>query len=312
MTDLDRRTLILSAAAASAAAAGPPVAQAAPTAGSAPTTGKPLVGRAALVTGAARGIGRATAVALAQAGADVALLDIADPDAFSFMPYPLASREDLAEAVRMVEAEGVRALPIVADVRNLPALQQAVAQAVERFGRLDIVHANAGINIAEDSLASYEPDVFDAIHAVNVRGVANTIKAAADVLPRPGGRIIVTTSLAGRSGTPLFAYGSSKWGAAGVMKAAALNLGPEGITVNAVAPGPVETTMAYRDVGGRWTEETQEQADRDAREGNVLPVDQTQPEAIGRAVVFLASPESNHISGMTLDVNAGRSANFLS
>jgi len=70
--------------------------------------------------------------------------------------------------------------------------------------------------------------------------------------------------------------------------------------------------MAYRDVGGRWSEETQAAADRDAREGNVLPVDQTQPEAIGRAVVFLASPQSDHIHGTTLDVNAGRSAQFLS
>lgn len=314
MTDLDRRSLIMSAAAASAgaAAAGPAFAQGAPASGGAPTTGRPLAGRIALVTGAARGIGRATAVALARAGADVALLDIADPGAFPFMPYPLASREDLAEGVRVVEAEGVRALPIVADVRDLPALQQAVAQTREHFGRLDIVHANAGININDDDVANYDPDVFDAIHAVNVRGVANTIKAAADALPRPGGRIVVTTSLAARSGSSSFAYASSKWGASGVMKAAALNLSPEGITVNAVAPGPVETMMAYREFGGRWTEDTQEQADRDAREGNVLPVNQTQPEAIGRAVVFLASPESDHISGMTLDVNAGRSAKFLS
>ncbi|MHB9881146.1 SDR family NAD(P)-dependent oxidoreductase [Pacificimonas sp. ICDLI1SI03] len=308
MTDLDRRTLMTSAAAAGFATTAASQTQAQ----GVPSAGKPLSGRVALVTGSGRGIGRASAVALARAGADVAVLDIADPDAFPFMPYPLATRDDVAETVSLVEAEGVRALSIIADVRDLPAMQDAVTRTRERFDRIDIVHANAGINIADDTIESFEPDIFDAIHAVNVRGVANTIKAAADALPRPGGRIIVTTSLAGRSGSSSFAYASSKWGASGVMKAAALNLGPEGITVNAVATGPVETMMAYRDVGGRWTDETQAAADRAAREGNVLPVDQTQPEAIGRAVVFLAAPESDHISGMTIDVNAGRSSKFLS
>ncbi len=308
MTELNRRTLITTAV---AGAAGAGLVGAANAQDASPRRVRPLEGKVAFVTGGARGIGGGCALELARAGASVALYDIAEPNAFPAIPYPMASRSDLDEGVRMVEAEGVRALGLVGDVRDIALLRAAMEEAQSALGGLDIVVANAGINLAEDDVAVYDPDTFDTIMAVNAGGVAKTIKAASELLPQPGGRIIVITSQEGRSGSGSFSYGSSKWAASGLMKNAALNLGPSGITVNAVAPGSVETAMAYRDNGGDASPEARERGEAGGRESNVLPLGQLQPEDIGRAVVFLSGPAPDPISGVTVDVNAGRSGRFL-
>src|SRR5690242_3326575 len=127
-----------------------------------PPEARPLAGRAAVVTGAARGIGRATALALARQGADVALLDIARPDAIPAVPYPLASPEDLADSVRQVAATGLRALSLTADIRDRATTEAALGRAAEAFGGIDILVANAGIAI-EAPLAGMAEEAWQAL-----------------------------------------------------------------------------------------------------------------------------------------------------
>ncbi|GAA0580443.1 SDR family NAD(P)-dependent oxidoreductase [Craurococcus roseus] len=292
----ERRT-VLSASLLGLAAAAPAAAQ---------TEAKPLAGKAALVTGAARGIGRATAVELARQGAAVALLDIADPDAIpELRGYRLASRAELEEAARLVRAEGARALPLVADVRDWEAMRRATERAARELGggRLDVVVANAGIAI-DGKLARYEPAPWRAMLDVNLTGALNTVQAALPGLRRPGGRIILVTSVQARTGSVASgAYATTKWGMTGLMKSLAAELGPEGITVNAVAPTGVDTPMVGRASEGRGKAHP-----CTVHSGHALPVDLLEPAEIATAIAFLAGPGAGFVSGTTLDVNAGKSA----
>jgi NAD(P)-dependent dehydrogenase (short-subunit alcohol dehydrogenase family) len=273
-----------------------------------PESIRPLAGRTALVTGAARGIGRATAVALARQGAAVGLLDIADPDAIpALRDYRLASREELAEATQAVRAEGVSAVPLVADTRDPHALHAATAALEQALGGPDILVANAGIAIG-GPLAEPDAPGWQALLDVNLTGTLNSIQAALPGLRGrgPGGRIIIVTSVQARSGVAASgAYATTKWGLTGLMKSLAAELGPEEITVNAVAPTAVDTPMMRRGGGDGGTPDPRKAA---AQLGHALPVPVLPPEAVAAAIAFLAGPEAAFVSGMTLDVNAGRSA----
>ncbi|MBD0273087.1 MAG: SDR family NAD(P)-dependent oxidoreductase [Acetobacteraceae bacterium] len=293
---MTERRSVLSASLLGLAAASPAAAQA---------EAKPLAGKAVLVTGAARGIGRATAVELARQGAAVALLDIADPDAISELRgYRLASRAELEEAARLVRAEGARALPLVADVRDWQAMRRAAERAAREFGgRLDIVVANAGIAI-DGKLARHEPAPWQAMLDVNLTGALNTVQAALPELRRPGGRIVLVTSVQARTGSVASgAYAATKWGMAGLMKSLAAELGPEGIAVNAVAPTAVDTPMMTRAAEGRGKAHPCV-----AHSGHALPVEVLEPKEIATAIAFLSGPGAAFVSGTTLDVNAGKSA----
>ena len=303
----ERRTVLSAAVLGLSAAAQEAAAQGAATQGAAAqSAAKPLAGKAALVTGAARGIGRAAAIELARQGADVALLDIADPDAIpELRGYRLASRAELDEAVRLARAEGVRALPLVADVRDPDGMRRAAAEAARAFGRLDVLVANAGIAI-NGKLARPDPAAWRAMLDVNLPGALHSVQAVLPELRRPGGRIILVTSVQARTGSvESGAYAATKWGMTGLMKSLAGELGPEGIAVNAVAPTAVDTPMIRRatDVGGN----TDPCA---ARSGHALPVDVLEPKEIATAIAFLAGPGAGFVSGTTLDVNAGRSADL--
>lgn len=296
----ERRSILSAAALGLAAAAGSARAQ-----GAAPA--RPLAGRVAFVTGSARGIGRAAAVELARHGADVALLDIAQPDAIPVVQgYQLASRADLDEAAGLVRAEGVRALALVADVRDRDAMRAAAARALAELGGLDIVVANAGIG-GGGKASEIEPERLRALLEVNVAGVVNTVQATLPGLRRrPGGRVVITTSVAARSGSPESGgYTATKWAATGLMKSFAAELGPEGITVNAVAPTAVDTVLFRR---GGEDQAARAQQNEQARKQHVLPVGVLDPVEIAHAIAFLAGPDARYVSGMTLDVNAGRSA----
>ncbi|MGB7188881.1 MAG: SDR family NAD(P)-dependent oxidoreductase [Acidobacteriaceae bacterium] len=181
-----------------------------------------LDGKVAVVTGAARGIGRAVAVALAQSGAKVAGIDIcATVDPRSGVTP--ATRKDLEETGRMVDAAGGRWSGFVLDQRDLPALRGAAEQIERESGGIDILFANGGIQGFKPLLEMTDPDWHITID-VNLTGTANAIRAFAPAMVRRGGgRIIVTTSTQGRHGT-LFgaAYSASKWGIIGLMKSAAL------------------------------------------------------------------------------------------
>ena len=195
-----------------------------------------LKGKIAVVTGAARGIGRAAAVALAEAGADVAGLDIcaAASPIDTFAP---ASRADLDETGRLVAAAGRRWLPLVADQRRIADLRDAAEEIRAAWGGLDVVFANAGIQAFKPLLEMQDADWHDQID-VSLTGMANAIRAFAPLPVKRGGRTVVTSSTQGRHGTKHgAAYSASKWGIIGPMKSAALELGEHKITVNAVIPG---------------------------------------------------------------------------
>jgi NAD(P)-dependent dehydrogenase (short-subunit alcohol dehydrogenase family) len=308
----ERRRTVLSATTAlgfAAAAAAAAATDTAPVAAQAATAVKPLAGKTALVTGAARGIGRATAIELARGGANIALLDIADPDAMpALRGYRLASRAELDEAARLVEAEGVRALPLAADIRDREAMRRAAAEAARAFGGgggLDILIANAGIAI-NGKLARPDPEAWQALLDVNLTGTLHTVQEALPHLRRPGGRIVVVTSVQARTGSAdSGAYAATKWALTGLMKSLALELGPEGIAVNAVAPTGVDTAMIRRAAGeggnpdGGW---------RVRLAGHALPIEILEPREIATAIAFLAGPGAGFVSGTTVDVNAGRSA----
>lgn len=264
-----------------------------------------LNGQVAMVTGAGRGIGRASAEALARAGAHVVVVDIARN--LPSHPVPLASREDLAETVRLVENQGRRAMAVQADVRDGAALRKAAEQALREFGRLDILHANAGI-MAQGTIASTSDDQWRLGLDVNVLGVVNALRAVAPgMMERKQGRIIVTASTFGRQGTGDYVpYATAKWALVGLVKSAALDLGRHNITVNAIAPTGVATGF-----GGTLTAEQRAQADEFFRTSyHALPVGALQPQDIAGSVVFLASPAARFITGAVIDVAAGANARY--
>ena len=161
---------------------------------------RPLTGRIAVVTGAARGIGRAAAVALSRAGADVAGIDIAAPVS-PILDYKPATAEDLSETGRLVSDSGARWMQHVADQRNIEEIRATAGAIEQSWGGVDIVFANAGIQAFKPLLDMSDPDWHDQIE-VNLNGTANVLRVFASLLVRRGGgRIIVTSSTQGQHGT---------------------------------------------------------------------------------------------------------------
>ncbi|PWU62205.1 short-chain dehydrogenase [Micromonospora globispora] len=281
---------------------------------------RPLAGRVAVVTGAARGIGRAAAVALAEAGADVAGIDIAGPVS-AILDFPPATPEDLAETGRLVTTAGGRWREHVADQRDIGALRSTAAGVEQDWGGVDIVFANAGIQAFKPLLEMADEDWHDQID-VNLTGTANVLRAFAPLLVRRGGgRIIVTSSTQGQHGTRCgAAYSASKWGIIGLMKSAALELGPHGITVNAVIPGLVDTALTRHEdryaqavtEGGRTPSGDAVEDERTAvellRAKTPLGVPWLQPSDVAPLVVFLASDQARMVSGTSFAVTGGDSA----
>lgn len=278
--------------------------------------------RVAVVTGAARGIGRASAVALARAGYRVAGADIAAL-ASSAMDYEPATPEDLAETGRLVEEVGAEWLPVVFDQRDKSAVHDGFGQVVDRFGGIDVVFANAGIQGFAPLLEMSDEVWHDQID-INLTGTANVLRVAAPLLvERGGGRIIITSSTQGQHGTlDGSGYSASKWGLIGLMKSAALELGQCGITVNAVIPGLIDTALTrhedryaqiIRSGGNEPTGDVEkdEQTAASAQQKKLpLGVPWVEPEDVAPLVVFLASEEARMVSGTSFAATGGDSANI--
>jgi SDR family mycofactocin-dependent oxidoreductase len=272
-----------------------------------------LEDRVALVTGGARGMGRAHAVMLAEAGADVVLCDRCSDTEQT--PYPLATQADMDETVAAVESRGRKALAIRTDVRDRGALQSAVDAALEQFGRIDILLANAGVSIATPLIGSPGEEAWDEEIAINLTGVYNSMRAVAPVMAEQRwGRIVATSSMLGRTAMPTqAAYVAAKWGVIGLVKAAAQDLAGHGVTVNAVAPGNINTPMIqnealYRTVRPDLENPTAEDAAHALQMLHLQPIPWLDPSEISAAILFLISAE--HITGTVIDVNAGASARF--
>lgn len=278
--------------------------------------------RVVLITGAARGIGRATAVAFARAGYRVAGADIAGL-ASRAMDYEPATPEDLARTGALVEEAGAEWLPVVFDQRDLAAVREGFARVVERFGGVDVVFANAGVQGFAPLLEMTDELWHDQID-INLTGTANVLRVAAPLLvERGGGRIVITSSTQGQHGTlDGSGYSASKWGLIGLMKSAALELGRYGITVNALIPGLIDTVLTrhedryaqmIRTSGGEPSGDVAAD-ERTAADGmrKKLPlgVPWIEPEDVAPLVVFLASEEARMISGASFAATGGDSANI--
>jgi SDR family mycofactocin-dependent oxidoreductase len=264
-----------------------------------------LEGKVAFITGAARGQGRSHAVRLAQEGADVIAVDLCAQ--IDSVPYPMATREDLDQTVQEVEALDRRIVASVADVRDLAALQRAVADGVAELGRLDIVLANAGI--APMGGADDGPQAFQDVVDVNLTGVWNTLRAATPVMVEQGdgGAIVITSSTAGLKGIGGDApggqgYTAAKHGVVGLMRSFANTLAQHRIRVNTVHPTGVNTPMVVNEFMQQWLEQDPTVA---GALTNLLPVEMIEAVDISNAIAWLVSDEARYVTGVTLPVDAG-------
>jgi SDR family mycofactocin-dependent oxidoreductase len=265
----------------------------------------PLRGKVALITGAARGQGRAHAVRLAADGADIIAVDLCEQ--IASVPYPLATPEDLAATVKLVEDTGARIVAKQADVRDRESLSAAVRAGVDEFGRLDIVVANAGIA----PMASGDDGWRDVID-VNLTGVYHTIKAAIPTMVKQGGggSIVLISSAAGLAGVGSpdagsVGYAAAKHGVVGLMRVYANLLAGHNIRVNSIHPTGVETPMINNEFTREWLAKMAAQTDQPRSLGNALPVEVLQAEDIANAVAWLVSDQARYITGVTLPVDAG-------
>ncbi|WP_059014341.1 mycofactocin-coupled SDR family oxidoreductase [Mycobacterium sp. M26] len=207
-------------------------------------TTKPLAGRVAYVTGGARGQGRAHCIRLAQAGANIVTIDACGPVG-KHIGYEPATPEDLAGTVRLVEDEGVKISAERVDVRDLDGQKRVIASAVEQFGRLDIVVANAGV-MSWGRVWEIPPEMYQEIVDINLTGFFNTVQATVPVMIEAGngGSIIAISSSAGVKAVPGAGhYCAAKFGVVGMANSLALEVGEYGIRVNSVHTYGVDTAL---------------------------------------------------------------------
>jgi NAD(P)-dependent dehydrogenase (short-subunit alcohol dehydrogenase family) len=253
-----------------------------------------LEGKVALITGAGSGIGKAAAVVLGGEGARIAALS--------------RTPEELEETVREVEAQGGEGAVFTADVSDPEQMRAAVEAVVERWGRLDVVFANAGVNGVWAPLDELAVEDWDSTIAINLRGTFLTVKYAIPHLKKRGGSIIVTASINGTrvfSNTGATAYASSKAAQVAFTKMMALELAPHGIRINVICPGAIET-------------EIDDNTEHRGIESLGVPVEFPQgwhplrgapgtSMQVARTVLFLASDASDHITGTEMWIDGGES-----
>lgn len=239
-----------------------------------------LTGKMALVTGASRGIGREIALKLAKNGAKIACV----------------ANEDMSETVAAIEAIGGEAAAWICDVTDTDDVKKVVTEAVEKFGSIDVLVNNAGIT-RDGLLVRMSDDDWDLVLNVNLKGAFAFLRIAAKfMMKQRSGSIVNIASVSGIMGNPAQAnYSASKAGLIGLTKTAAKELGGRGVTVNAVAPGFIETDM---------TKSLPEKVIEGAKQ--LSPLGRLgQPEEVADAVLFLAGGEASFITGHVLTVDGG-------
>lgn len=264
-----------------------------------------LHGKVAFITGAARGQGRAEAVRLASDGASIIAVDVCDQ--IASVPYPMATSDDLAQTVKLVEDTGSRIVAREADVRDRESLNTALQAGLDEFGKVDIVIANAGIAPMQSGGQGWR-DVVD----VNLTGVHHTVDVAipAMVGKGDGGAIVLTSSAAGLVGIGgedpgSLGYTAAKHGVVGLMRAYANHLAPHRIRVNSIHPAAVNTPMIHNEFTRQWLDNVTRESDAPVDFGMALPVSAVDAEDIAAAVAWLVSDEAWYITGVTLPVDAG-------
>lgn len=254
-----------------------------------------LDGKVALVTGAGSGIGKAAALLLAAEGAKVGALS--------------DTEGEISKVVKQIERAGGEAIALVADVSQPSQMQKAVESLAEKWGRIDIVFANAGINGVWAPIEELAPDEWDKTLEVNLKGTFLTVKYATPYLKKRGGSVIVTSSVNGTrvfSNTGATAYSCSKAAQVVFTKMVALELARYKVRVNVICPGAIETAISDN------SEQRDLQAIREPviyPEGKI-PLTDGKPgtaEDVAKLVLFLASDDSSHITGTEVWIDGGSS-----
>lgn len=253
-----------------------------------------LSGRVALVTGAGSGIGKAAAVLLAKEGARVAALS--------------RTREELEKTVAEIEDNGGEGMVVTADVSRPEDMQRAVREVTDRWGRLDVVFANAGVNGVWAPIEELDPEEWDKTIAINLTGTFLTIRYAVPHLKKQGGSIVVCASVNGTrvfSNSGATAYASSKAGQVAMTKMLALELARDRVRVNVICPGAIDTEI---------DENTERRGVEDLGVPTKFPEGphalEGKPgtsEQVARLVLFLASDASDHITGTEVWIDGGES-----
>jgi len=265
-------------------------------------------GQVAFVTGAAHGQGRSHAQHYAKHGADVVVTDICDN--IESNPYDLGTSDELEETASMVEAEGQEALALEMDVRDEARVEAAVEEAVDYFGRIDILANNAGIWNMSD-LVKMDEQQWDELVDTNLKGVWLTSKhVGKHFIDRgDGGKIVSTSSTAGLVGIPGGGhYVAAKHGVLGLTKTLALELAEYDVNVNAVCPTGVNTPLVAGMLEA-YGEETMEEMGAIGGPFNVIDQGElVEPRDISEAYMWLSSDAARYVTGIALPVDAGFTA----
>jgi NAD(P)-dependent dehydrogenase (short-subunit alcohol dehydrogenase family) len=253
-----------------------------------------LTNQVALVTGAGQGIGRASAIALSEAGAHVIVADI-----------DRAKAEATAELIAQNQR---RAIAVHADVGDLREIDRMVREALAAFGQVDILLNNAGVTRRADIMDITEAD-WDRIHRVNAKGVFFCLqRVAQEMIPRRGGRIINIASIAGKGyvGASNVAYAASKGAVIAMTKLGALQLARHNINVNAICPGVTRTALSDANLAVAAQQQGVTLEEMERRRADVIPLKRANgPEDIAAMVVFLASSGARNITGQSFNIDGG-------
>jgi SDR family mycofactocin-dependent oxidoreductase len=262
-----------------------------------------------LITGAARGQGRSHAVALAREGADIVAVDMCAP--IASVAYPLSTPSDLDETAKLVADAGRRVRTYIGDVRSPGDMQAATQLALDTFGKIDIVVANAGI-WTPGSVWEMDDQTWHDMIDVNLTGVFNTVRfAIPPMIERKSGSLVLISSTCGVKPLAWMPhYNAAKHGVMGLTKSLALDLGPYFVRANAVLPSTVNTPMIHNEPSYKiyrpdLENPTREEAMSGFYAHNAIPLPYVEPADVSEAVLFLASDASRYVTGLGLTVDLG-------